>query len=78
MEITWLGHSAILIKGSRTVYIDPFLSGNPAASTTPDKIKEADVIVVTHHHGDHAGSLAELAERARSRKILPDELADWG
>src|SRR5512136_1784442 len=63
MEITWLGHSAILIKGSRIVYIDPFLSGNPAASTTPDKIKEADVIVVTHHHGDHLGDAFALAKK---------------
>lgn len=55
MEITWLGHSAVKIQGSKTVYIDPFLTGNPSASTSPEKIKEADVVVVTHHHGDHLG-----------------------
>ena len=55
MEITWLGHSGIKLKGSKTIYIDPFLTGNPAASTTPDEINEADLVIVTHHHGDHLG-----------------------
>ncbi len=26
MEITWLGHSAVKIKGSKTVFIDPFMT----------------------------------------------------
>jgi len=75
MEITWLGHSAILVKGSRTVYIDPFLSGNPAASTTPDKIKEADVIVVTHHHGDHLGDAFALAKKTGAVLVGIHEVA---
>jgi len=75
MEITWLGHSAILIKGSRTVYIDPFLSGNPAASTTPDKIKEADVIVVTHHHSDHLGDAFALAKKTGAVVVGIHEVA---
>ncbi len=75
MEITWLGHSAILVKGSRTVYIDPFLSGNPAASTTPDKIKEADVIVVTHHHSDHLGDAFALAKKTGAVVVGIHEVA---
>ncbi len=75
MEITWLGHSAILIKGSRTIYIDPFLSGNPAASTSPDKIKEADVIIVTHHHGDHLGDAFTLAKKTGAVVVGIHEVA---
>ena len=63
MEITWLGHSGIKIKGSKTIYIDPFLTGNPAASTTPDEIDEADVVVVTHHHGDHLGDAFAICKK---------------
>ena len=29
MKITWLGHSAVKIEASKTIYIDPFLTGNP-------------------------------------------------
>ena len=63
MEITWLGHSGIKLEGSKTVYIDPFLTGNPAASTTPDEITEADVVVVTHHHGDHLGDAFPICKK---------------
>jgi L-ascorbate metabolism protein UlaG (beta-lactamase superfamily) len=75
MEITWLGHSAIRIKGSRIVYIDPFLTGNPAASTTPDKIQEADVIIVTHYHGDHLGDAFALAKKTGATLVGIHEVA---
>jgi L-ascorbate metabolism protein UlaG (beta-lactamase superfamily) len=75
MEITWLGHSAVRIKGSRIIYIDPFLTGNPAASTTPDKIKEADLIIVTHHHGDHLGDAFALAKKTGATLVGIHEVA---
>ena len=75
MEIIWLGHSAVQIKGSRTVFIDPFLTGNPAASTTPDKIKEADIIIVTHHHGDHLGDAFALAKKTGATLVGIHEVA---
>jgi L-ascorbate metabolism protein UlaG (beta-lactamase superfamily) len=75
MEITWLGHSAVRIKGSRIIYIDPFLTGNPAASTTPDKIKEADIIIVTHHHGDHLGDAFALAKKTGATLVGIHEVA---
>jgi len=55
MTITWLGHSALKIEGSRTVFIDPFLSGNPKATLRAQDIARADVVVVSHDHGDHLG-----------------------
>jgi L-ascorbate metabolism protein UlaG (beta-lactamase superfamily) len=75
MEIIWLGHSAVQIKGSRTVFIDPYLSGNPAASTTPDKIKQADIIIVTHHHGDHLGDAFALAKKTGATLVGIHEVA---
>lgn len=75
MEITWLGHSAIKIKGSKTVYIDPFLTGNPVASTTPDAITEADVVVVTHDHGDHKGDSFDICKRTGATLVSVHEVA---
>lgn len=75
MEITWLGHSAIKIKGSKTVYIDPFLTGNPAASTTPDAITEADVVIVTHDHGDHKGDSFDICKRTGATLVSVHEVA---
>ncbi|MFW6132076.1 MAG: metal-dependent hydrolase [Candidatus Aminicenantaceae bacterium] len=63
MEITWLGHSAVKIKGSKTVFIDPFLSGNPVASIQPDEITEADMVIATHDHGDHLGDSFQICKK---------------
>jgi L-ascorbate metabolism protein UlaG (beta-lactamase superfamily) len=75
MEITWLGHSGIKLKGSKTVYIDPFLTGNPAASTTPDEIDKADVVVVTHHHGDHLGDAFTICKKTGATFVGIHEIA---
>jgi L-ascorbate metabolism protein UlaG (beta-lactamase superfamily) len=75
IEITYLGHSAVKLKGSRTVFIDPFLSGNPKAATSPEKITAADIIVVTHHHGDHLGDTFSLAKKTGAVVVAIHEIA---
>jgi L-ascorbate metabolism protein UlaG (beta-lactamase superfamily) len=75
IEITWLGHSAVKIHGSKVIYIDPFLTGNPKASTTPEKIKTADVVVVTHHHGDHLGDAFAIAKKTGALIVAMHEVA---
>jgi len=62
MKITWLGHSAFLIEGRDRILIDPFLTGNPKASTTHDKV-DCDIICVTHGHSDHLGDAVDIARR---------------
>lgn len=75
MDITWLGHSGIKIKGSKTVYIDPFLTDNPAASTTAEDIAEADVVIVTHYHGDHLGDAFPICKRTGATLVSIHEVA---
>jgi len=75
MEITWFGHSAIRIQGSKIIYIDPFLTGNPKASTSPEKIKDADIVVVTHHHGDHLGDAYAIAKKTKATIVAIHEVA---
>lgn len=50
MKITWIGHSALKLEGSKTVYIDPFITGNPVSKINLNSITKADVVVVTHDH----------------------------
>jgi len=78
MEITWLGHSGIKLQGSKIVYIDPFLTGNPVASTTPDEITEADVVVVTHYHGDHLGDSFAICKKTGATLVGIHEIAVEG
>ncbi len=54
VRITWLGHAAFKVEGSRVVLIDPWISGNPASPLkSPEDVDRADVVIVTHSHGDH-------------------------
>ena len=75
MEITWLGHSAVKIDGSKAVFIDPFLTGNPAASISADKITEADVVIVTHYHGDHLGDAFGICKNTGATLVGIHEIA---
>lgn len=63
MNIRYLGHSAFAIEtGGQSVLIDPFIEGNPACPVPLADLR-ADVVIVTHAHGDHWGSTLELAAR---------------
>ena len=76
MKITWLGHSAFLIEGRNKVLIDPFLTGNPMAAISADKVK-CDIICVTHGHGDHLGDAVEIARRTGATIASIVEMANY-
>ncbi|HUU06617.1 MAG TPA: metal-dependent hydrolase [Patescibacteria group bacterium] len=92
MNITWLGHAALKIEGSKIVFIDPFLSGNPKASLREQDINRADVVVVSHDHSDHLGdsfaiclktgatlvALHEIALAAAEKKIMAEGMGIGG
>jgi L-ascorbate metabolism protein UlaG (beta-lactamase superfamily) len=75
MKITWLGHSALKLEGSRTVFIDPFLTGNPAASQRAEDIARADIVVVSHDHGDHLGDSVAICQQTGATLVALYEIA---
>lgn len=82
MNLHFLGHSAAqLTDGDTTVLIDPFLTGNPKASTTADEV-EADAILLTHGHVDHIGDTVAIAKRTgatvQSITEIAEEIAGQG
>ena len=54
MQLTWLGHSCVLLTGSKKVLIDPFIEGGSVLGTNPD------IVAVTHGHADHMGETVAL------------------
>lgn len=60
MRIRWYGQSAFLFRGERTVFIDPFGAMEGLAERglqfdyPPIEGVEADLLLVTHEHGDHS------------------------
>lgn len=75
MEITWLGHSGVKIEASKTIYIDPFLTGNPVACCGPDDITQADLMIVTHDHGDHMGDAFPICKKTGATLVSIHEIA---
>lgn len=74
MKINFLGHAGFLIEGSKNIVIDPFLTGNPAAKSNPKDIK-ADLILVSHGHGDHFGDTLTIAKQSGGTVISVNEMA---
>lgn len=74
--LTFLGQSAVLLEADgRHVLVDPFLSGNPKATVSPDEVP-ADIILVTHGHGDHVGDAAAIAKRTGAPIVAIVEVAN--
>ncbi|MFW9943533.1 MAG: metal-dependent hydrolase [Candidatus Sifarchaeia archaeon] len=53
MRVTYLGHASFKIEcGENVVFIDPWLTG-PTSPMKVDDVEKADIVLVTHDHGDH-------------------------
>jgi L-ascorbate metabolism protein UlaG (beta-lactamase superfamily) len=75
MDIRFLGHAAFSLEhGGTTVLIDPFLTGNPKAAASADEVA-ADVILLTHGHGDHYGDTVAIAKRTGAPVVAITEIA---
>ncbi len=77
MQLTFYGHSCFLFEtGTHRLIIDPFLTGNPQAPLTADKVK-CDFILISHGHGDHVGDAVALAKRNNATVIANYEIATY-
>ncbi len=78
-KITYLGHSAFRVISPKGVilYIDPFLSGNPKTPPDMKTVERADLILVTHGHGDHLGDTVSIAEKTNAKVVGIPELGRY-
>lgn len=79
LRFTWLGHGTFLFHspGGRHVLIDPWISTNPACPEEAKKIRDLDLVLLTHGHDDHAADAVHVARATGARVIAPFELAEW-
>jgi L-ascorbate metabolism protein UlaG (beta-lactamase superfamily) len=75
MKVTWIGHSAVKLEGSKTIYIDPFITGNPVAQISVDDITRADVVIITHDHADHIGDGYAICKKTGATLVSIYEIA---
>ncbi len=77
VKLTWYGHATLGLEvDGYKILVDPFFTGNPAASTTADAVK-ADFILVSHGHGDHVGDTVAIAKRTGALVIANFEITNW-
>jgi len=79
VKITYLGHAAFKLVSPKgvVIYVDPFLSGNPKTPPELKAVEKADLILVTHGHGDHVGDTLAIAEKTNARIVAIPELGRY-
>ncbi len=77
IKITWYGHAALGLEiDGHKILVDPYFTGNPAATITA-LAAPADFILVTHGHFDHVGDAADIARRTGAMVISNFEISQW-
>jgi len=77
-KVTWFGHAAFKIEiANRIVLVDPWLSGNPTSPVKASEITQADIVYVTHDHGDHLGDAIDICKRTGATFVANIELGDF-
>ena len=62
--VTWHGHANFQLDfDGTTIYIDPFFTANPKADRQWEKADRADLVLLTHMHGDHTGDAVAICRR---------------
>lgn len=76
-RLCWVGHACLLFEtDGQRLLVDPYLSGNPAATLKADEAK-ADFVLVSHGHGDHVGDTIAIAKRTGATVICNYEISEW-
>ena len=77
IKIDFLGHATFMLtSGEHRVLIDPFLTGNPKASTTADQL-DPTAICITHGHADHMADAASIAKRTGATVYSAFEICEY-
>jgi len=76
-RVSWLGHACLLVESDgKRLLMDPFLTGNPAATVKPNDV-QADFILISHGHADHVGDAIAIAKRTGATVIANYEISEW-
>ncbi|MEM2118034.1 MAG: metal-dependent hydrolase [Candidatus Bathyarchaeia archaeon] len=77
-KVTWFGHAAFKIEiADKIVLVDPWLDGNPTSPVKASEITKADIVYVTHDHGDHLGDAINICKRTGATFVANIELGEF-
>ncbi|MCR5833591.1 MAG: metal-dependent hydrolase [Selenomonadaceae bacterium] len=76
LSYNYYGHACCQIDdGKDKILIDPYFTGNPAASVKESEV-DATYVLVTHAHGDHIGDVVSVVVRTDATAITIPEILD--
>jgi len=78
-SFTFLGHSTFLFRTTtgKRILVDPWLETNPACPPESRRVRELDLMLLTHGHRDHTADAVGVARATGAQVIAPYELAVW-
>ena len=78
VTFTWLGHGSYRFDSAdgKRIYVDPWFD-NPKCPESEKQPERCDVLAITHGHGDHVGSAAQVVSGFSPTVIGIVELAAW-
>jgi L-ascorbate metabolism protein UlaG (beta-lactamase superfamily) len=69
LEITFLGHGSLMLAfNGKNIYVDPF-----SRVADYSKLPEADIVLITHEHGDHLDLQALASVRTERTAVVLTE-----
>jgi L-ascorbate metabolism protein UlaG (beta-lactamase superfamily) len=79
LSYTWLGHSTFLLRspGGKRILFDPWLETNPSCPDASKKVRDVDLILLTHGHFDHTADAVAVGRATGARVVAPYELGVW-
>ena len=78
-SFTFFGHSTFAFRTvtGRRVIVDPWLETNPQCPDALRRVRELDLMLLTHGHDDHTADAVGLARATGARVVAPYELSRW-
>jgi L-ascorbate metabolism protein UlaG (beta-lactamase superfamily) len=78
-QITWLGHSTVLITtpSGTHILIDPFIEQNPKYPKDYKLPEKIDLLLLSHGHGDHIADAVSIARKHKPQAVGIFELVGW-
>ncbi len=75
---TYYGHACFSLEhNGKTWLFDPFISGNPKASSIDIDALNPDYILLSHGHADHVLDAVRIAKNSGAKVVASFEVHEW-